>query len=152
MSALNPNELASIVTALSTLHRAGALEASDESTIAGRNIMTASFVIGGAILMHKQAVDDNSNELRDLMHSNDSRLNQLHNAHLDLIRSIEHGVRLSDINAEALLMQLSVIAGHLGEVVPELGGAIAGGCADLGAGLAEGRKAGGKGRPCSRNG
>lgn len=152
MSALNPEKLANIVTVLSTLHRAGALEASDESTIAGRNVMAAAFVVGGSILMHKRAVEDISNELRDLMQSNDSRLNELHNALLDLIRSIEHGVRLLDSNAEAFQMKLSVIAEQLGDAVPELAGAIEGVGTDIGAGLAEGLQAACKRRQCRHNG
>lgn len=136
MTDLTPKNLAGIVATLSTLHRAGAMESSNESTIAGQNIITAAFVVGGSSLLLKQSIDGMSNELRDLMHSNDERLNQLHNTLLEFVRAVEQGVRLSDSNAEAFLMRLNGIAEQLGDAVPELAGAIECVGTDIGAGIA----------------
>lgn len=139
MTDLTPENLTSIVatlSTLSTLHRAGAMETSNESTIAGRNILIAAFVVGGSTLMLKQSIDGISNELWDLMHSNDDRLNQLHNTLLEFVRAFAQNVRLSDSNAEALLMRLNGIAEQLGDAVPELAGAIESVGTNIGAGIA----------------
>lgn len=150
MTDLTPEKLEYIVKALATLRRAASLEVDGESTIAGQQMLAAAFVVGGSNLMLMQSVREITNELRELMHSNDDRLNQLHNALLDFVRAIEQGVRLSDSNAEALLMRLNGIAEQLGDAVPELAGAIESVGTDIGAGLAEGLKVACKGRACRR--
>jgi len=66
---LTPEKLESIVKALATLRRAAALEVDSESTIAGRQMLAAAFVVGGSNLMLMQSVREITNELRDLMHS-----------------------------------------------------------------------------------
>lgn len=150
MKGFSPEKLENIITTLSTLYRAGAMEASGESTIAGRNIITAAYIMGGSNLLLEKALVRIADDLRDFMQSNDGRLNQLHNALLGLVQCIEQGVRLSDSNAEALLMRLNGFAEQLGDAGPELTGAIESMGNDIGAGLAEGLQVACKGRTCRR--
>jgi hypothetical protein len=136
MIALTPETLAAISKALSTLHRAACLEVNAADGSQERSAAKASFVVGGAILMLGQSVDGQAKEWREFMYSIDGRLNGLHNAMLEMTKAIEHGVRVSDSEAEAL--RLTVLSGlaAIRDELAEIPGAISENGTDAGAGIA----------------
>ena len=135
MNALTPETLAAISKALSTLHRAARLEVNTNDDRA-QNAVEASYVVGGAILMLAHAVDGQANEWRDFMHSIDGRLNQFHNAMLDMTRAVKHGVRLNDSEREALRLAVQSELAAIRDEVAEIPGAISEAGTDIGAGIA----------------
>lgn len=135
MNRITPDSLAAITDALRTLHRAARLEVNleDDRTQA---TLEASFVVGGAILMLAHASDGQANEWRNFMYSIDGRLNQLHNAMLDMTQVLGHGVRVSDSEAETLRLVVQTGLAAIRDEIAEIPGAISENGTDIGAGIA----------------